>query len=124
MQHRRQRFPTVRMVSDLGNGEVWAKITNLCSCASTVILKRYEFIGDSRWVPVEIACITAGKTVRMQQELCAPRRTLFGPPPPRLRHWRGCGLGEESRLPVRSRLLCRWGPLHDEPGTRLRILRQ
>jgi hypothetical protein len=31
-------------------------------------VKRREFIGDSRGVPVEIGCITAGKTVRMQQE--------------------------------------------------------
>jgi hypothetical protein len=65
---RRQRFPTVRMVGEVGNGEFRAKIENLCPCASTVVWKRPEFIGDSRGVPVEIGCITAGKTVRMQQE--------------------------------------------------------
>jgi hypothetical protein len=40
-------------------------------------VKEREFIGDSRCQPVENECITAGKTVRMQQELCVPRRTLL-----------------------------------------------
>jgi hypothetical protein len=40
-------------------------------------VKQHEFIGDSCGSPVEIECITAGKSVRLQQELCAHRRTLF-----------------------------------------------
>jgi hypothetical protein len=35
MQRRRQRFPTVRMVGEVGNGEVRAKTTNIRACAST-----------------------------------------------------------------------------------------
>jgi hypothetical protein len=76
MQRRRQRFPTVRMVGWVGNGEVRAKMADINACASTDRWKRREFIGDSRCGPVEIECITAGKSVRMQQELCGHRRTL------------------------------------------------
>ena len=36
MQRRRQRFPTVRTVSEVGNGEVRAKINNIRACTSTV----------------------------------------------------------------------------------------
>jgi hypothetical protein len=37
MQRRRQRFPTVRTVSELGNSEVRAKTTFFIHCASTVV---------------------------------------------------------------------------------------
>ncbi len=77
MQRRRQRFPTVRMVGEVGNGEVRAKTGDIRACTSTVRWKRCEFIGDSRSQPVEIACITAGKSVRLQHELCGHRRTLL-----------------------------------------------
>ena len=40
-------------------------------------VKTCYFIGDLRWWPVEIECITAGKSVRLQQELCGHRRTLL-----------------------------------------------
>jgi hypothetical protein len=77
MQRRRQRFPTVRMVGEVGNGEVIAKTGDIKACTSTARWKRCEFIGDSRSRPVEIACITAGKSVRLQHELCDHRRTLL-----------------------------------------------
>jgi hypothetical protein len=35
MQDRRQRFPTVRMVGELGNGEVMAKMIDISACTST-----------------------------------------------------------------------------------------
>jgi hypothetical protein len=35
MRRRRQRFPTVRMVSELGNSEARAKIADIRACAST-----------------------------------------------------------------------------------------
>src|ERR1700733_7044773 len=63
MQRHRQRFPTVRMVSEVGNSEARAKMTDIRACASTDAWKRREFIGDSRCDPVEITCITAGKSV-------------------------------------------------------------
>jgi hypothetical protein len=34
---RRQRFPTVRTVAEIGNGEFRAKMNNFCPCASTVL---------------------------------------------------------------------------------------
>ncbi len=37
VQSRRQRFPTVRMVGLLGNGEVRAKMRNIRACTSTVL---------------------------------------------------------------------------------------
>jgi hypothetical protein len=36
MQRRRQRFPTVRMVGEVGNGEVRAKTGDIRTCTSTV----------------------------------------------------------------------------------------
>jgi hypothetical protein len=35
MQRRRQRFPTVRMVGHVGNGEARAKMADINACAST-----------------------------------------------------------------------------------------
>jgi hypothetical protein len=48
VQLRRQRFPTVRTVRRVGNGEVRAKTADIRACASTAIWQRCEFIGDSR----------------------------------------------------------------------------
>jgi hypothetical protein len=76
MQSRRQRFPTVRTAGQVGNGEVKAKLNNIRACTSTAVLKGCGFIGDSQGEPVEIECIMAGKSVRLQQEWCGRRRTL------------------------------------------------
>ena len=46
VQRRRQRFPTVRMVGEVGNGEVRAKTGDIRACTSTDRWKRCEFIGD------------------------------------------------------------------------------
>ena len=85
--HLERRF-TLRVVpsstlSNSTNGWLGWQRRSLSEDAQSLALrihrcvKRREFIGDSRSVPVEIGCITAGKTVRMQQELCARRQTLF-----------------------------------------------
>jgi len=102
MHGHRQRFPTVRRLDRIGNSEVRAKITHISSCASTVVRNPSEFIGDSRYGPVEIECITAGKSVPLQREWCGHRRTL----PRRFRRCvlqrRECGWVEASRFPARS----------------------
>jgi hypothetical protein len=44
MRSRRQRFPTVRMRGQIGNGEVRAKMANIRACTSTASRKRANLL--------------------------------------------------------------------------------
>lgn len=83
-QSSRQRLLRLRTGTELGNGEARAKIRNFRACASTVRCKPTVNVEDCGGMPVDIACITAGKSVPLQQEWCVHRRTHWS----RQRHQR------------------------------------
>lgn len=86
-----ERLPRVRRVDHAGNGEIQTKRAEDSACASTESRNREQSIGVRNAPPVEIACIMAGKTVRLQPAWCARRHARRSQFPFAVSHGRKSG---------------------------------